>query len=315
MNFLKQYQQLVKKAPKLFVHSFKGENIDYTNYLYRSNNVFFGFEGAYLQDCGYVFDSRKCTDCFDLTSCLQCELCYESTECFDCYNSGFCQDCSQSSNLLFCYQCRHCSNLFGCTGLTHKKFCIFNKQLSEQEFHDRKKALLKKPAKFHLQRLEKLAQKLPKPVNRNTKSENCNFANWVYYSNNLYWSFNCRSSCDCLYSVDVEFSRDCVDCFGGHEIELCYECRDLGHSFNCSFINGSDYLHNCHFCTNCQHGENLFGCVNLNNAKYYILNKQYSEKDYFNKVKKIRKELGWPEMPQTQMKPTKRGWWRKEAKK
>lgn len=311
MDFLQEYQNLIKNNPKIFIYSLKSENVDYTNYLFRSKNVFFGFDGAYLTDCGYVFDSRSCVDCFDLSFSLNCELCYQCLDCVDCYNCGYCQNCRGSRDLLFCYDCRNCTDLFGCVGLNHKKYCILNKQLIKKEYEKQRAKLLKNPLEINLAKLETLKKQLPKPLNSNIKSENCDFANWVFNSNNLYWSFDSRSCRDCLYSLDVEFSRDCVDCVSLHECELCYECVYLGHSFNCSFIHGGDYLRNCHFCSQCYQSEYLFGCVNLSHAKHCILNKQYSEDEYFAKVKEIRKELGWPETPQTQPKSTERGWWLK----
>jgi len=311
MDFLRQYQELIKKSPMILNHGLKNENAEYTDYVYRSKNVYFGFDGGHLWDCAYVFNSGDCTDCFDLSFCFNCELCCQCVDCVRCYNCGYCQDCRRSSNLLFCYGCRHCSDLFGCTGLTHKKYCIFNKQLTKKEYQKQKAKLIKQPPGVHLSRLEELKRILPKPLNRNTKSENCDCANRVYSSNNLYWCFDSRQCQDSFYLDDLELSRDCVDCTQGHECELCYECNDLGHSFNCSFINNGDHLRDCHFCTHCYKSEHLSGCVNLSHAKYCILNKQYSESEYFAKVKEIRKELGWPEPTQTQIKRSKRGWWKK----
>lgn len=314
MDFLNQYQQLIKTSPKIFTHSLKNENAEYTDYIYRSKNVYFAFDGGGLSDSVYLFNSSWSTDCFDVSNCLKCELCFEGVDCDNCYNCSYCQDCSHSTNLQFCYRCRHCSDLFGCAGLSFKQYCIFNQQLTKEEYEKQRVEFIKLPPDFNLAKLQDLVKTLPKPFNRNLGSENCDFANSVYKSKNLYWCFDLADCQDCLYSDDIEFSRDCVDCINCHECELCYECNDVGHSFSCGYLSGCDHLTCCHFCTHCYKSEYLFGCVNLSHAKHCILNKQYSEDEYLKKVKEIKNELGWSDTG-FQTKPSKRGWWMEGGKK
>ncbi|MBU0531084.1 MAG: hypothetical protein ABIG32_00875 [Candidatus Uhrbacteria bacterium] len=44
------------------------------------------------------------------------------------------QACNDCQNLEYSMQCFNCENCFGCVGLNRKKYCIFNKQYSEDEY-------------------------------------------------------------------------------------------------------------------------------------------------------------------------------------
>jgi len=69
-----------------------------------------------------------------------------------------------------------------------------------------------------------------------------------------------------------------------HQCELCYEsldCYDCFNSkylFSCKNCSDSYFLEDCIWCKNC------FWCVNLLNKEFYIFNKQYSQKEYFEKI-------------------------------
>jgi hypothetical protein len=44
--------------------------------------------------------------------------------------------------IFYCDLCNHCSNLFGCIGLTHKEYCILNRQYSREEYLSMKERLI-----------------------------------------------------------------------------------------------------------------------------------------------------------------------------
>lgn len=107
-------------------------------------------EGDCLYKCKNVIDS------FDIVESRDCRYCYESgwmTDCYDTYESGFenerqyeCHACNRGKFIKFCHvsydvnnceyadTCHNSSDLFGCVGIRHKKFCIFNKQYSQEEY-------------------------------------------------------------------------------------------------------------------------------------------------------------------------------------
>lgn len=106
-----------------------------------------------------IYTSKQCTDCFDIQDCEDCHHCERlSLTCKSCmdfnswgqsselvyqcsstgdrtYNSKFCSNCITVSNAEYCFECLHCQDVFGCIGLRHKRFCIFNVQYTEAEYH------------------------------------------------------------------------------------------------------------------------------------------------------------------------------------
>lgn len=109
------------------------------NVLYNvrdAENCFLVFGGENLVHC-YNLDATV-KDCLDFSAFgLNVELTYQSVRCgIDCYNLCFCISCIGScARLLYCSGCRYCEDCFGCVNLLRRKYCIFNKQYTEQEYH------------------------------------------------------------------------------------------------------------------------------------------------------------------------------------
>lgn len=104
----------------------------------------------------YIEHSRNCVECYDMDGCEDCrhvqvgvqakdcqhcsnmyvkpQLCYETLGTIEAYNCAYCLYIFHSQNMLYCEQCYHCSDCFGCSGLKRKKYCIFNKQYTKEEY-------------------------------------------------------------------------------------------------------------------------------------------------------------------------------------
>jgi len=97
-------------------------------------------------------NSSYCFDCNDLEDCKYSSWIFEDKDCYDCYGMGVSEltyDCvgveevqriafslgtSNSSDCYYTDLCFNCSNCFGCVGLRKKKYCILNKQYTEEEY-------------------------------------------------------------------------------------------------------------------------------------------------------------------------------------
>lgn len=301
MSFLTDYQKLIKSLPQPTLYGGRNEDVTFCDHIYHSFNTYHSFQGGRLRDCAYMYDctgadyNTFCVDCFDCDHCSTCELCYECFVAYNCYNSSYLEYCLKLSDCHFSIHCRNSQNLFGCAELQHKQYCIFNVQYTKKEYEKKVEILLKRPAEENLKDLEKLRRKLPQPWMRVTRRSENSFGDNIIDSKNSYFCFFANECEDSAYLFDCQFSRDCFDSYGLHECELCYEITNLGHSYNCNYIHAGDFLTDCHFCTNCYNSQNLLGCVNLKNKKFCILNKQYTKTEYWQKLKEIRKELGWPD--------------------
>ncbi len=108
----------------------------------------------------YIQQAKNCIDCYDVQMGVEdlrhCQLCgLKTKDMMDCSSAGKnaeilyemhatangTQRCMCDS---FIGNCEHvycsenmdfCSHCFGCIGLRHKKFCILNKQYTEEEYH------------------------------------------------------------------------------------------------------------------------------------------------------------------------------------
>ncbi len=75
------------------------------------------------------------------------------------------------------------------------------------------------------------------------------------------------------------------------EIEECYDSVVCDHSFNNFFGVFSVTSQNLQYSQHCHSSKYLFGCVSLRNAKYCILNKEYTKEEYEELVPKIIKHM------------------------
>jgi len=62
------------------------------------------------------------------------ELCYSCLGTLEVYNVIFSIYIFHNTNVIYSQQCYNCENIFGCSGLRHKKYCIFNKQYTKEEY-------------------------------------------------------------------------------------------------------------------------------------------------------------------------------------
>ncbi len=105
--------------------------------IYNSQNTFDACNVTEIQDCRYILNSRDVKDSYDFYAYgMETELCVECVTIAHCYDLKYCNYCMRSSFLQYCDNCWGCENCFGCIGLKDGKFCIFNKQYSEEEYNE-----------------------------------------------------------------------------------------------------------------------------------------------------------------------------------
>lgn len=109
-------------------------------------------------NCFYISDAEDCVnafrggvlmkDCLDVASQFNGERLYYSSMAQDhCYEIRFSVNIVNSKYMEYCAHCLNCQYCFGCCGLVNKKYCILNKQYSQEEY-------LSKVSKIH-EKMEK----------------------------------------------------------------------------------------------------------------------------------------------------------------
>jgi hypothetical protein len=124
-----------QKIPKKYMHGSNNENVS-GDYIDNSSNL------------------KECWDCFQMEKSAFCDFCaIPSSDLYDCTYAGagsqLCYEINGSvafNNCRFVYygrnlsDCDYCqyvhssANLFGCIGMSHKNYCILNKQYSKEEY-------------------------------------------------------------------------------------------------------------------------------------------------------------------------------------
>jgi hypothetical protein len=138
----RQFKKLKQDSIHRAVHNNNCENIE-GDYLHDSRNCFECYDGSNgnedCYNCISIGDSKNIQNTYS-AGWTGCQYVQQSSVVRGCNNIAFCTYTWNSNDCMYMDSCMSCSDCFGCIGLKHKKFCILNKQYTEEEY----KALLPK---------------------------------------------------------------------------------------------------------------------------------------------------------------------------
>lgn len=291
MDFLAKLLELYEREPHLALLNLNSENSDYCQYSTDNKNCYLIFGSDWNEECYYGYWVNHCQNCIDCAYIYKCEICYDCIDCERCYNGQNLQDCKNCYDCSMCFNCVGCHDCFGCVNLRQKEFHIFNKKYSEKEYHQ-KIAQLKTSSPAQIQTLFE-AEKIKSPhvFAHVLKTESCT-GDYIYNSKNCYQSFDIQELEDGLYAYNVYQCKDIYDSsYIGTGCEINYECTCSFSNQNCFFSNQNTHSYNLEYCFLCFNCHDCFGCVSLKNKAFHILNQPYSEKEYRQKIAKIKAEL------------------------
>ncbi len=140
-GFFEQFHTLQLLVPRVNLFAKNCENAEFTNHTDHIKNCYLCVDTADSEHIYYskwVITCRNCVDCYQIE---KCQYCYECQYCVNTYKSSFCFLCDDSSECLFSYRLQNCKNCLFCTHLRGKQYCIFNEQLSREEYEKKKKSL------------------------------------------------------------------------------------------------------------------------------------------------------------------------------
>ncbi len=284
--FFTQFKELQDRVPKLSLLNSKAENSEYCNATTENRNCYLVFGGDYNEDCYDSVFNFHCKDVCDVYFVDNSTLCYECIDCTKCYKVKYAQNSQNCSDSAFLFDCRGVKNCFGCVGLRNKEYYIFNKPYSKEDYEktiatfklDSWSAIQDMKKKFREFRLQ-----FPHLYAQIINSENCSGDN-ILNSKNCINCFDTFDKCEDL--KDVMLAGNLKDVYSsshiGHNTELCYECFGTVGSYNCAFCayawgNCKNAFYSIGIANSC---ENVFGCTQMKQAKYCILNKQYTKEEY-----------------------------------
>lgn len=291
--FFEQFFELRNRVPRLARQQQKPMwNSDYCNCASQNRNCYLVFSTNRCEDCYYGSWVNDCKDCIDGKNIINCELCYDCVNCYGCYDLKYSQDSTNCKNSAFLRDCKGCVYCFACSNLADKKYYIFNKQQTKDQYEDflkRTNMGSYKVIKDGKEKAQKMLQDLIVKEFHGTNLENC-IGDYLHNCKNAYMCFECDDCEDVRYCLCIEKAKSSMDHshWGGNS-ERIYECQACGYDlFNLKFCNlcwtGCSDLIYCDQCFSCK---NCFGCVGLKKMEYCIFNKQYSKEEYGELVSRI----------------------------
>lgn len=281
--------------PNLFIG--KCVNTFYGNYIGEIKNGYLISASWEGENVSYGLRCNNCKDSMDMYITTNCHFCYDDISSLKCYETFYSQNCEACVSSYFLYDCKNCSNCFGCTNLRGKSYCLWNKQLTKEEYEEEFKKIDIGNYKNFLNVKEKFENLKLKTIRR--------FANITHSQNvsgdDILNTTNCKNCFgvsneikDCKFvSNAVNSFRDSYDGYGlGANSEQLYEALDSG-------VNGARQLFtltvweclNAEYCFNCHGCNNIFGCVGLRNKSYCIFNIQYTKEEFKQLREKIIKQM------------------------
>jgi len=301
-GFFDQFKELLEKTPRCALltdlQSLENGSL-YQNASSRNKNCYMVSAAGDNKDCMYSNNLDYSENSIDCLWCRRINSCYECIDAFDSNKVFFSEECRQCVDCWFLYNCKNCTDCFGCVGLRNKSHCLWNEQLSKEEYKEETDKIFTSltPKKiFEIRKkIEKLSLEFPrKYAHVDPQSSGTCTGDYIINSKNILQGFNVHESQNARYCSKLILGKECWDMTDwGDPAELCYEDITVGkNSYKVLFSN--DCWPKCReiqYCDTCSNSHNLFGCVGLKNASFRILNKQYEEKEYHALVSEIIKNM------------------------
>ena len=302
-SFFEQWNALFRDVPlpALYTSYTTMVRSEYCNAAAGVKDCYLCFNADNAENSSYLNTITDIKDSLDLSFCYHTTLSYDSLNCNKCYRTFFSEDCQESQDVYFSKDMIGCSNCIGCCGLRKKEYCVYNKQVSKEEFEKTLKELRLDTAEG-IQKARSEAKKvwLEMPVK---------FYHGRKISNSTGdYLLNCENVTDTYFAGDTKNIRyaqfigkgPSVNCYDYSHFALnsewIYESCWVGiQSNNVRFGFWNYTAYDLEYCFGCHSSKNCFGCVGLRSAQYCILNKQYTKEEYEKIVPQIRRQM--QEMP------------------
>jgi len=281
-SFLDQFEELWNAVPKIALIYVRSVRSDYVNISADNKDCYMIVESSNNEACTHCYWIQQCRDCVDISFAHNTELSYESDDCYNGYELFYSKGCTNARTSYFLLNCRDCSNCVGCVNLRSRQYCVFNKQLSKDEYEK-----FIKDARFDT---ESGVAAFRAKFNDFVKSQPLRYAeiynaphstgNYIKDAKNCVSCFHSYDAEDCRHSAHVwRNAKNCMDCdTAGRNAELVYNSINAGIDtshyissavcWSCSFMEYSYYCFNANHC---------FGSTGLRKQDYCILNKQYEK--------------------------------------
>jgi hypothetical protein len=290
-TFAEQYRDLQRVVPRLALASINNENSEYVNQVWYSKNCYLCTDVGFCEDALYCYATYHAKNVTDCAHTRECELSYELTDSVHCYDCVSLLDCKDCHDAYFSVDCSQCSNIAFSWNLRGKQYCIFNEQVSKEEWEKKLKALRSGSAAAWTEHSRTFHEILPRAirrVNHNIQCEDCT-GDYLLHSRRCFHCFDGDQSEDLKYCCRMdERVKTAMDIDQSSDLEVGYDCLSVaGRSILFTTASWSPTNSNLICCDLVVTSSDCFGCVGMKNGEYCILNKQYSKEEYEQLVPRI----------------------------
>jgi hypothetical protein len=269
-------------------------NSEYSGGGRDSKNCYFTSGCFHSEDIWYSGLVNKSREVMDSRAIRNSDTIYQvlnSEHLYKCAFVYFSKDCSDSTLLFDCRNCDHC---FGSVNLRNKRYVIFNEQKTKEEYDNfiskntplSYNALLGYQKKFWA-----LVKSNPVNASRNSNNENVSGV-LIESSRNLFDITDAHKAENIRHADGMLSHHDSMDVlFSGGSEQVYQVCNVGSYSSKVKFSAYSKFTTDCEFVFNSKNISNCFMCVGLESKSFCILNKQYSEEEYWPIVDQIKTDM------------------------
>ena len=141
-DFKKEFKDKSKEAIVKFATLINSPNCTGDD-LFNCKNVKESFDVSNAENSKWLFDVLDAKECYDINfSLYKPSFNVELISTLNLGNSGYCNASHYCNDIWYSDKCNNSSDLFGCIAVNKKKFCIFNKQYSKEQFFVLKNKIL-----------------------------------------------------------------------------------------------------------------------------------------------------------------------------
>lgn len=297
--FLEQFAELIREVPLPSLYTAYSTMVrsDYCNAASGLKDCYLCFRITGGEDSAYLNTVVDVKQSVDSSFINHSELCYGSVRINKCYQAFFSQDCDDCNEVWFSKDLSGCSNCIGCINLRSKQYCIFNKQVTKEEykkFMDELDLGSPEALREFQKRVDEFMKSQPRKQFHGRRNANV-VGDYISNSKNVRDSYmlnNGENLRYCQYLKDGPVSESYDYSLFGDGAEFIYECVWTGLSASNNKFSSWNYgAHDIEYCFGCHSSGNMFGCVGIRKGEYCILNKQYTKEEYETLVEKIKKHM------------------------
>lgn len=281
-DFFIQFASLFLQTPKPHLHHFSGlENALYTNYTSNTSNAYLSFNTT--GDCSKVYYSLSTKinshEVYNsVMTRIHCTAVYQSVcvvKSHEVFYSSHIEDCTDIRNCENMIGCQHC---IACNDLTNQLYCINNQVVSHEEYEKYKT--------YHIDKL-KSGNDIIIPSVRNVKHSN-EFTLLSSDYQNSFCNYNVHEGRNIVFSGHEDGLLGAYDTvFGSGGKNYAAVCGINWDSENIFCSVGLRKCFDVYYSYYCEYCSFCLGCVGLKNKSYCILNKQYTQDEWYAKVDEI----------------------------